>query len=50
MACFDKINHRFPKSISIAATGLNKSWQFQPERMSKRYTTHWNELAIVKCS
>ena len=49
MACFDKINHRFPKSISIAATGLNKSWQFQPERMSKRYTTRWNELAIVKC-
>jgi len=49
MACFDKINHRFPKSIAIAATGLNKSWQFQPERMSKRYTTRWNELAIVKC-
>lgn len=50
MACLDKINHRFPKSVSIAATGLNKSWQFQPERMSKRYTTRWNELAIVKCS
>ena len=50
MDCFDKINHRFPKSISIAATGLNKSWQFQPEHISKRYTTHWNELAIVKCS
>lgn len=49
MACFDKINHRFPKSISIAATGLNKSWQFRPELMSKRYTTQWNELAIVKC-
>jgi DNA polymerase V len=49
MACFDKINHRFPKSIAIAATGLNKSWQFQPERLSKRYTTRWNELAIVKC-
>lgn len=49
MACFDKINHRFPKSISIAATGLNKSWQFQPEHISKCYTTHWNELAIVKC-
>jgi len=50
MACLDKINHRFPKSVYIAATGLNKSWQFQPERMSKRYTTRWNELAIVKCS
>jgi DNA polymerase V len=50
MVCLDKINHRFPKSIAIAATGLNKSWQFQPERMSKRYTTQWNELAIVKCS
>lgn len=50
MACLDKINHRFPKAVSIAASGLNKSWQFQPERMSKRYTTHWDELAIVKCS
>jgi DNA polymerase V len=50
MACFDKINHRFPRSVSIAATGLSKSWRFQPERMSRRYTTQWNELAIVKCS
>jgi DNA polymerase V len=49
MACFDRINHRFPKSISIAATGLNKSWRFRPELISKRYTTQWNELAIVKC-
>ncbi len=51
MACFDKINHRFPQSVAIAATGLNnKSWQSQPERMSKHYTTRWDELAIVKCN
>lgn len=50
MDCFDKINHRFPKSISIAATGLKKNWQFQPEHLSNRYTTQWGELAIVKCS
>ena len=36
MASFDKINDRISEFISVAATGLNKSWQFQPEHMSKR--------------
>jgi DNA polymerase V len=50
MATLDKINHRFPNAVSLAATGLNKkTWQFKPERISKRYTTDWNELASVKC-
>jgi len=50
MVTLDKINHRFPNAVSLAATGLNKkTWQFKPERISKRYTTDWNELASVKC-
>lgn len=48
MACVDKINHRFPRALSIASAGLDKTWQFKPERMSRRYTTQWNELPLVK--
>ncbi len=48
MACVDKINHRFPRALSIASAGLDKAWQFKPERRSKRYTTQWNELVLVK--
>jgi DNA polymerase V len=46
---FDAINQRFPQGISIAAVGLEKSWQYQPAHLSGRFTTHWNELARVKC-
>lgn len=50
MATLDEINRRFPNAVSMAATGLNKkNWQFKPERISKHYTTDWNELARVIC-
>jgi len=39
MACFDEINDRFPKSISITATGLNKSWQ--------SITSNWQNFHVV---
>ena len=48
MATIDKINKRFPKKISIAATGFDKSWQPKAERISQRYTTDWKELVLVK--
>ena len=48
MATMDKINKRFPKKLSIAATGTDKSWQPKTERISQRYTTDWKELALVK--
>jgi DNA polymerase V len=48
MATMDQINKRFPKMLSIAATGIDKSWKPKTERISQRYTTDWNELAIVK--
>ena len=48
MATLDQINRRFPKKLSIAATGTDKSWKPKTERISQRYTTDWNELVVVK--
>ncbi|MDD1612144.1 MAG: Y-family DNA polymerase [Methylococcaceae bacterium] len=49
MKVFDRINRRFPKSISVAATGIEKSWQAKAERISQRYTTDWRDLVRAKC-
>ncbi len=48
MKVVDQINRRFPKAISIAATGFDKSWKPKAERVSQRYTTDWRELVCVK--
>jgi DNA polymerase V len=48
MKVFDQINRRFPKTISIAATGFDKSWKPKADRISQRYTTDWRELVEVK--
>ncbi|WP_245807865.1 DUF4113 domain-containing protein [Crenothrix polyspora] len=45
----DRINRRFPKTVSIAATGLDKTWKPRAEKMSQRYTTNWRELVCVRC-
>jgi len=49
MNTIDKINNRFPKGITLSATGINTGWQVPVEYLSPHYTTNWNELAIVKC-
>jgi len=48
MAAMDQINQRFPKAVSVAATGFDKSWKPKAERVSPRYTTDWRELVGVK--
>ncbi|MGZ5613552.1 MAG: DUF4113 domain-containing protein [Methylobacter sp.] len=48
MQAIDQINRRFPKAISVAATGFDKTWKSRTERMSQSYTTSWNELVWVK--
>jgi DNA polymerase V len=48
MTVVDQINRRFPKSISVAATGVDKSWKSKAERVSQRYTTDWRELVKVR--
>jgi DNA polymerase V len=49
MKIVDQINRRFPKAISLAATGFDKSWKPKADRISPRYTTDWRELVYVKC-
>jgi DNA polymerase V len=49
MKTIDLINQRFPRGIAVAATGFDKAWKPKAERMSKRYTTDWKELLIIKC-
>ena len=49
MTAIDNINKRFPKGITVSTTGFKNSWQYQVQHLSKRYTTSWSELAVVKC-
>jgi DNA polymerase V len=49
MTVVDQINRRFPKAISLAATGFDQTWKAKSERISQRYTTDWRELVYVKC-
>ncbi|MGZ8906659.1 MAG: Y-family DNA polymerase [Methylobacter sp.] len=49
MKTVDQINQRFPKGISLAATGFNKTWKPKAERVSQSYTTNWLELVCVRC-
>lgn len=49
MKAVDRINRRFPKAISVAATGFDKTWKAKAHRISQRYTTDWRELVNVKC-
>ena len=49
MTTIDKINNRFPKGITLSATGINTAWQTPVEHLSPHYTTDWDELTVVKC-
>jgi len=48
MKIVDQINRRFPRAISVAATGFDKTWKSKSERISPHYTTDWRELVGVK--
>lgn len=44
----DIINSRFGKNtLFYAAMGVNPQWKMRSEKRSRRYTTDWNELALV---
>ena len=49
MTAIDQINRRFPKAVSLAATGFDKTWNPKMEQISQHYTTDWQELVCVKC-
>lgn len=49
MTVIDHINQRFPNAIAVSTANIKQNWQYQVEQLSKRYTTRWDELAVVKC-
>jgi len=49
MQVIDQINHRFQNGVTLASTQLTRNWKPRSDRLSRRYTTDWNELVRVKC-
>ncbi|MEO0768585.1 MAG: Y-family DNA polymerase [Cyanobacteria bacterium J06649_4] len=51
MSALDAINRTHaPDAIKYGALGLKPSWKMRSAYFSKRYTTHWEELPVVKGS
>jgi DNA polymerase V len=49
MTTLDLINRRMGNgTIQLLGEGITKSWAMQRGNMSQRYTTEWDELAIVR--
>lgn len=52
MITMDALNQRFGRgTVSIGSAGVqsqHKIWTMKQERLSPRFTTHWDELPIVK--
>lgn len=49
MAAIDGLNRKLkPDAVKFGAMGLNPTWKMRSEYFSQRYTTHWEELPIVK--
>jgi len=49
MTTVDQINHKFPKGIAVSTAEIQQNWQYKVKRLSRHYTTNWNELATVHC-
>lgn len=46
----DEINRRFGRdAIRFGACGFEHRWKTKAGRRSKRYTTNWDELIVVRC-
>jgi DNA polymerase V len=50
MNTVDDVNRRFPKAIAFSAERINTGWQTPVKYLSQSYTTHWNDIALVKCN
>ena len=49
MTTLDSLNQRFgARTVQYAAAGLQKGWSMKQEKRSKRWTTRWDELLVVK--
>jgi DNA polymerase V len=51
MAAIDAINTQWGRgTVRYAAVGLQPRWRMRCVRRSPRYTTQWEELAVVRCA
>ncbi len=49
MLTIDKINTALgKKKLKLASQDIGRTWKMQQEKLSKRYTTNWNELLEVE--
>jgi DNA polymerase V len=49
MKTLDKINRTLGvKKLKLGSQDLERTWKMRQEKLSKRYTTHWNELLEVE--
>ncbi|MDH4235007.1 MAG: Y-family DNA polymerase, partial [Gallionella sp.] len=49
MATLDRINrHMGSGTVQLLGEGIDKSWSMRRGSMSQRYTTEWDELAVVR--
>lgn len=49
METLDRINRRMGSgTMQLLGEGVRKSWAMRRGNMSQRYTTEWNELAVVR--
>jgi len=48
MKTIDMINKRWGRDcVKLAAQGIKQTWNMKRSRLSKRYTTNWNELLEI---
>jgi len=49
MATLDRINRRMGSgTMQLLGEGISKGWSMRRGNMSRRYTTEWDELAVVR--
>lgn len=49
MQVMDNLNQRYGSStIKLAAEGDGRKWKLRQEQLSKRYTTAWSDIIVVK--
>lgn len=49
MQAVDKINGSYHHHVKLAVQGSGSEWKLKQEQLSKRYTTHINEIITINC-
>jgi len=50
MRAVDSINAKWgSNTVKYAGAGVKPKWIMKRARLSKRYTTNWEEMPVVKC-